>query len=53
MSTRVLAPLGGRLLAITEVPDPVFAAEMVGPGVAVDPGDEVRLLWCRPSPARW
>ena len=39
MSTHVLAPLAGRLLAISEVPDPVFAAEMVGPGVAVDPGD--------------
>ena len=39
MSTRVLAPLAGRLLPLSEVPDPVFAAEMVGPGVAVDPTD--------------
>lgn len=33
----VLAPCAGRLVAMTEVPDPVFAAEMVGPGVAIDP----------------
>jgi PTS system glucose-specific IIA component len=37
VSTPVLAPLAGQLMAIGEVPDPVFAAEMVGPGVAVDP----------------
>ena len=37
MSTPVLAPLAGRLLPLSEVPDPVFAAEMVGPGVAIDP----------------
>jgi PTS system glucose-specific IIA component len=39
-STPVLAPLAGRLLPLSEVPDPVFAAEMVGPGVAVDPTDD-------------
>jgi PTS system glucose-specific IIA component len=37
VSTPVLAPLAGRLVPLSEVPDPVFAAEMVGPGVAVDP----------------
>jgi glucose-specific phosphotransferase system IIA component len=35
--THVLAPCPGRVLAITETPDPVFAAEMVGPGVVIDP----------------
>ena len=35
--TQVLAPCPGRLLPITEVDDPVFAQEMVGPGVAIDP----------------
>ncbi len=35
----VLSPLAGRLLPLGEVPDPVFAGEMVGPGVAVDPAD--------------
>ena len=34
---QVLAPCPGRLLPITEVDDPVFAQEMVGPGVAIDP----------------
>lgn len=34
----VLAPLAGTVLAMAEVPDPVFAAEIVGPGVAIDPG---------------
>ena len=35
--TEVLAPLPGRVVALGDVPDPVFAGEMVGPGVAVDP----------------
>ncbi|MEO5852033.1 MAG: PTS glucose transporter subunit IIA [Nocardioides sp.] len=35
--TDVLAPCAGRVLPLSEVPDPVFAAEMVGPGVAIDP----------------
>jgi sugar PTS system EIIA component len=34
---RVLAPLPGRVLPLSEVPDPVFAGAMVGPGAAVDP----------------
>ena len=37
--TQVLAPCAGRVVPIAEVPDPVFAGEMVGPGVAVDPGE--------------
>ncbi|GAA5124967.1 PTS glucose transporter subunit IIA [Alloalcanivorax gelatiniphagus] len=36
-SLRVLAPCPGRVLAMADVPDPVFAEEMVGPGVAIDP----------------
>lgn len=35
--TTVSAPVTGRAIALTEVPDPVFAASMVGPGAAVDP----------------
>jgi len=35
--TEVLAPCSGRLVAMSDVPDPVFAGEMVGPGVAIDP----------------
>ncbi|HSK31964.1 MAG TPA: PTS glucose transporter subunit IIA [Propionicimonas sp.] len=34
---QVLAPCPGRVFAITEVSDPVFAGEMVGPGIAIDP----------------
>ena len=33
----VLAPCPGRLVPMSETPDPVFASEMVGPGVAIDP----------------
>jgi PTS system glucose-specific IIA component len=33
----VLAPVAGTILAIAEVPDPVFAGEIVGPGLAIDP----------------
>jgi PTS system glucose-specific IIA component len=34
---KVLAPVGGRVVALADVPDPVFAEEMVGPGAAVEP----------------
>ena len=45
MTTAVLAPLAGRLVALDQVPDPVFATEMVGPGVAVEPsGDQVTVV---------
>ena len=35
--TDVLAPVGGLVRALADVPDPVFAAEMVGAGVAIEP----------------
>lgn len=34
---QVLAPCPGRVVAMADVPDPVFAEEMVGPGVAIEP----------------
>ena len=40
-STPVFAPVEGRALALSEVPDPVFAGGMVGYGAAVDPPHEV------------
>ncbi|MDT7579070.1 MAG: sugar system component [Pseudonocardiales bacterium] len=40
-ATPVLAPVTGRAVAMEEVPDPVFAQLMVGPGAAVDPPREV------------
>ena len=33
----VRAPVPGRVIPMAEVPDPVFAGSLVGPGVAVDP----------------
>ncbi|MEE6287805.1 PTS glucose transporter subunit IIA [Georgenia sp. MJ173] len=43
MTTRVLAPVAGTAVAMTDVPDPVFAQSIVGPGIAIDPdrGGEV------------
>ena len=35
--TDVLAPVSGLVRPLSEVPDPVFAAEMVGAGVAIEP----------------
>ena len=35
--TDVLAPVTGLVRPLAEVPDPVFAAEMVGAGVAIEP----------------
>jgi len=40
-STLVLAPVDGRALALTDVPDPVFSQGMVGYGAAIDPPREV------------
>ncbi|GLZ36089.1 PTS glucose transporter subunit IIA [Lentzea sp. NBRC 105346] len=37
MSLRVGSPVAGRVVALSEVPDPVFSQAMVGPGVAVEP----------------
>lgn len=34
---QLLSPVPGTVLALSAVPDPVFAQAMVGPGVAVDP----------------
>jgi PTS system glucose-specific IIA component len=37
VSLAVLAPLPGTVVAMSDVSDPVFAASLVGPGVAIDP----------------
>lgn len=39
--TPVLAPVAGRAVPLSDVPDPVFSAGMVGYGAAVDPPREV------------
>jgi len=33
----VVAPVAGRVVALADVPDPVFAGQLVGAGVAIEP----------------
>ncbi|MBW9110296.1 glucose PTS transporter subunit IIA [Microbacterium ureisolvens] len=41
-SIEVLSPLAGKVVPLSEVPDPVFAGGVMGPGAAVEPvGDTV------------
>lgn len=35
---QVVAPVSGTSREVSDVPDPVFASGMVGPGLAIDPG---------------
>lgn len=37
MSLDVRAPVAGSVIAVDDVPDPVFAGKFVGPGLAIDP----------------
>jgi PTS system N-acetylglucosamine-specific IIA component len=37
MDIYISSPLTGTVIGLAEVPDPVFAGSMVGPGAAVDP----------------
>jgi PTS system glucose-specific IIA component len=41
MTLIVGSPVAGTAVAVTDVPDPVFAQQMVGPGIAVEPSDGV------------
>jgi len=36
-SLDVVAPVSGKVIALADVPDPVFAQQIVGSGVAIDP----------------
>ncbi len=36
---KIVAPITGELLSITEVPDPVFSGKMMGDGFAIKPAD--------------
>ena len=40
MALVVAAPLAGAVTPLSDVPDPVFAEALVGPGVAIHPDDE-------------
>lgn len=37
LTTDVVAPLAGTVVALGDVPDPVFADAVVGPGIAIEP----------------
>ncbi|VXB26445.1 PTS glucose transporter subunit IIA [Aeromicrobium sp. 9AM] len=37
MTTVVVAPVAGTVVALADVPDPVFAQQIVGSGIAIDP----------------
>ena len=41
-----IAPLSGPLVALQEVPDPVFAQKLVGDGVSIDPVTNRLLAPC-------
>ncbi len=40
MSLQVLSPMPGKVTNLSEVPDPMFAEAMLGPGIAIDPPRE-------------
>jgi phosphoenolpyruvate-protein phosphotransferase len=42
----LLAPLSGPLVALDDVPDPVFARRLVGDGVSIDPETSLLLAPC-------
>lgn len=48
MSLSVVAPVAGRAMPLSEVPDPVFSAALVGPGMAIDPSREGRSVAVSP-----
>ena len=52
MTTTITAPIAGAVVALAEVPDPVFAEEIVGPGAAIDPGEAASLTAVAPVAGR-
>jgi PTS system glucose-specific IIA component len=52
VSSVVIAPVAGRMLPLASVPDAVFATEMVGSGVAVEPADEAVMTAIAPVTGR-
>ena len=40
VATEIKSPLDGTLMALSEVPDPVFGKGIMGPGVAIEPSRE-------------
>ena len=48
MAVTIAAPITGTVIPLTEVPDPVFAKALVGPGAAIDPGEATTLTVTAP-----
>ena len=48
----VLAPVAGTVVAMADVPDPVFAGEIVGPGLAIDPTRDGTVVVVAPLAGR-
>jgi len=48
----VVSPMAGIVRDLSEVPDVVFSTEMVGPGLALDPGDGDVAGLCAPMAGR-
>ncbi|PZF84061.1 hypothetical protein C1I92_10155 [Jiangella anatolica] len=48
----MLSPVPGRVIELAEVPDPVFAQALVGPGLAVDPDRTGAVTAVAPVPGR-
>lgn len=40
----VYAPISGRTINITDVPDPVFSQKMMGEGIAIDPDIRIQTI---------
>ena len=60
-TTQVVAPLSGTVVALSDVPDPVFADAVIGPGLAIlpdepagsgEPGEAVRVVVVAPCGGR-
>ena len=43
VTTEILSPLAGTLIALSDVPDPVFGKGIMGPGIAVEPSGDIAL----------
>lgn len=52
MSFSVVAPMAGRVLALKDVPDRIFAEGIVGPGLAIDPQRGATVTACAPVDGR-
>ncbi|MFZ9385609.1 MAG: PTS sugar transporter subunit IIA [Candidatus Limnocylindrus sp.] len=47
-SVTILAPFAGRVVALADLPDPVFAQEIMGAGIALDPEEVASVIALAP-----